>query len=42
MPGSLATALWSVGQGAQIVRVHDTAETAQALAVWRGLAGGGV
>ncbi|MQA64479.1 MAG: dihydropteroate synthase [Alphaproteobacteria bacterium] len=40
VPGSLATALWSVGQGAQIVRVHDTAETAQALAVWRGLAGG--
>jgi dihydropteroate synthase len=40
VPGSLAAMLWSVGQGAQIVRVHDVAETAQALAVWRGLAGG--
>jgi dihydropteroate synthase len=39
MPGSVATALWSVSQGAQIIRVHDVAETAQALAVWQGLAG---
>ena len=41
VPGSLATALWSVSQGAQIVRVHDVAETAQALAVWCGLGGEG-
>lgn len=35
VPGSLATALVAVEQGVQIVRVHDVAETAQALAVWR-------
>ncbi|MFM2130125.1 MAG: dihydropteroate synthase [Pseudomonadota bacterium] len=39
MPGSLAAMLWAVGQGVQIVRVHDVAETAQALAVWQGVAG---
>ena len=37
MPGSLALALAAVGQGAQIVRVHDVPETVQALRVWRGL-----
>jgi dihydropteroate synthase len=36
-PGSIAGALWGVGQGAQIIRVHDVAETHQALAVWRAL-----
>ena len=36
LPGSLALALHAAAQGVQIVRVHDVAETAQALAVWRG------
>ena len=36
-PGSIAAALWGVGQGAQIIRAHDIRETAQALAVWRAL-----
>lgn len=31
--GSLAVALWAVSQGAQILRVHDVAETRQALAL---------
>ena len=31
MPGSVAVALAAVAQGAQILRIHDTAETAQAL-----------
>ena len=35
--GSIAFALKSVEQGAQIVRVHDVYETVQALKVWRGL-----
>lgn len=34
LPGSLAAALWGAARGAQILRVHDVAETAQALAVW--------
>ncbi|MCR4378904.1 MAG: dihydropteroate synthase [Rhodospirillales bacterium] len=34
LPGSLAAALWAVEQGAAIVRVHDVAETVQALKVW--------
>jgi dihydropteroate synthase len=33
LPGSLAAALACVGQGAQILRVHDVGETAQALKV---------
>ncbi len=37
MPGSLAVALAAAGQGAQIIRVHDVAETVQALALWRAL-----
>jgi len=32
--GSLASALWSVQQGAAILRVHDVVETNQALKVW--------
>lgn len=32
--GSLAVALAAVAQGVQIVRVHDVAETAQALELW--------
>jgi dihydropteroate synthase len=35
--GSIALALKSVEQGAQIVRVHDVRDTVQALRVWRGL-----
>lgn len=35
--GSLAAGLAGVAQGAQILRVHDVAETAQALAVWQAL-----
>ena len=37
LAGSIALALKAVEQGAQIVRVHDTFETVQALRVWRGL-----
>ncbi|MBA3729662.1 MAG: dihydropteroate synthase [Sphingomonas sp.] len=37
LPGSLALALKAVEQGAQLIRVHDVAETVQALRVWRGL-----
>ncbi|MGI9476558.1 MAG: dihydropteroate synthase [Hyphomicrobiaceae bacterium] len=33
--GSIAAALAAVAQGAQIVRVHDAAETRQALTVWQ-------
>lgn len=33
--GSLGAALAAVGQGAQIIRVHDVAETRQALSVWQ-------
>jgi len=35
MAGSLAAALVAVAQGARIVRVHDVAETVDALAVWQ-------
>lgn len=41
LPGSLAAALAALDRGVQIVRVHDVAETAQALAVWRAIHGGG-
>ena len=37
MPGSLAVALHAATQGAQILRVHDVAQTAQALAVWKAI-----
>jgi dihydropteroate synthase len=36
--GSLAAALAGVDAGVQIIRVHDVAETKQALDVWQGLA----
>jgi dihydropteroate synthase len=36
--GSLAVALLAAQQGAAMVRVHDVAETVQALKVWRALA----
>jgi dihydropteroate synthase len=35
--GSIALAIKAAEQGAQIIRVHDVAETVQALRVWRGL-----
>lgn len=35
--GSLALALAGVGQGVQLLRVHDAFETVQALKMWRGL-----
>ncbi len=34
-PGSIAVALAAAAQGAQILRVHDVAETAQALRLWQ-------
>ncbi len=37
LPGSLAAGLFALSQGASILRVHDVAETMQAITVWRGL-----
>jgi dihydropteroate synthase len=34
-PGSIAVALAALAQGVQLLRVHDVAETAQALRLWR-------
>jgi dihydropteroate synthase len=39
LPGSLAAALAGFAQGAAVLRVHDVAETRQALHVWQALAG---
>jgi len=36
-PGSIATALAGVAQGVQITRIHDVAETRQALRLWQSL-----
>ncbi|MBV9655632.1 MAG: dihydropteroate synthase [Acetobacteraceae bacterium] len=36
-PGSLAAGLWAVANGASILRVHDVAETVQALRVWHAI-----
>jgi len=41
MPGSIAGAMQALQQGVQILRVHDVAETRQAVAVWQAIAGGG-
>jgi len=38
LPGSLAAALAGLNRGAQMLRVHDVAETRQAVAVWDKLA----
>ncbi len=35
VPGSIAAALTAVAQGVQIIRVHDVAETVQAVRVWQ-------
>ncbi len=37
--GSLAAALFALSQGARVLRVHDVAETVQAVRVWQALAG---
>jgi dihydropteroate synthase len=42
LPGSLAAMLAGLGQGVQLVRAHDIAETGQALAVWRAIHEGGI
>ena len=41
LPGSLAAALHAAEAGADILRVHDVAETRQALEIWRALRGAG-
>ncbi|MDJ0389886.1 dihydropteroate synthase [Roseomonas sp. E05] len=41
VPGSLAVALAAAASGASILRVHDVAETVQALRMWRACAEGG-
>ncbi len=41
MPGSVAVALAGVAQGVQMIRVHDVAETRQALRLWQAVNGGG-
>jgi dihydropteroate synthase len=38
LAGSLAGALYGLSQGANILRVHDVAETRQAVAVWQAVA----
>jgi dihydropteroate synthase len=40
MPGSVAVALACARQGVQLLRVHDTAETAQALRLWQAVTAG--
>lgn len=37
MPGSVALAVIAASAGAHVLRVHDVAETVQAIQVWRGL-----
>jgi dihydropteroate synthase len=39
MPGSVAVALAGVAQGVQMIRVHDVAETRQALRLWQAVNG---
>ncbi len=39
-PGSIAVALAAAAQGVQILRVHDIAETAQALRLWQAVTTG--
>jgi dihydropteroate synthase len=38
-PGSIAVGLAGLAQGVQILRVHDVAETAQALHLWQAVRG---
>jgi dihydropteroate synthase len=37
LPGSLAAILFAIRQGVQVLRVHDVAETRQALAIWHAI-----
>ncbi|MFZ1468023.1 MAG: dihydropteroate synthase [Paracoccaceae bacterium] len=39
MPGSVAVALAGVAQGVHMIRVHDVAETRQAVQLWQAIAG---
>ncbi len=39
LPGSIAAALAGLDAGADMLRVHDVAETAQAVSVWRAMKG---
>jgi dihydropteroate synthase len=39
LAGSLAAALWAAGHGADVVRVHDVADTVRALRVLEGIEG---
>ncbi len=41
LPGSLAAGLAAIAAGAAILRVHDVAETVQALALWQAIAAAG-
>jgi dihydropteroate synthase len=41
LPGSLAVALHAAEAGVDVLRVHDVAETRQALEIWRALRGAG-
>ncbi len=41
LPSSLAAALGALDQGVQLLRVHDVAQTRQAVEVWRGIGGAG-
>jgi dihydropteroate synthase len=41
LAGSLAAALAGLDRGVQMLRVHDVAETAQAVAIWRAIGEGG-
>jgi dihydropteroate synthase len=41
LPGSLAVALHAIQQGVQIIRVHDTKATKQAIDLWRAVTGAG-
>ncbi len=41
LPGSLAAAAWAAAQGAEILRVHDVAETVDFLRVWAAIEGSG-
>ena len=42
VPGSIAAALRGLDQGVQVLRVHDVAQTVQAVRVWQGLRDEGV
>ena len=39
LPGSLAAGLYALSRGASILRVHDVAQTVQAVRVWQALSG---